>query len=411
MCAKWINEIDYLVVIKAIAAVAKVSKDGKAAFTAFDIERYAATLASGMSFDNDIPQYTRKTIIWRAICGSVTEGKLNADNILRLVAEMEREHLRRRKTDYVLLTSLSARLPSDRLRVRLGEHTLLLTRRYPRDFDRDKYSSRIPRIVKGDIHSEYSWIRVPASGRTWREAGDVAIESLDLLRGIWNLHLTFRAWRMSSASRGPINAVVLGPVHTVHDPSGQPAADDFYYEPEYREPHKVYDLSKKHDKLRLFQRKVIRQVEHGKSGPLLRRSLIRYARAQDEADLDDCFLNLWSLLEALTCTARASYDTTVHRAASVWLDPAYAVQELTHLRGCRNRSVHLSEPSDDRETHAYQLKSYVDQMFSFLIFHRDSHRQTPEETMQLLDLPHDAGELKRKLSLYRKAIRLHAAKP
>jgi hypothetical protein len=309
-----------------------------------------------------------------------------------------------------LLTNLSVKLPSDRLAIRLGEHILSFAQKYPRRFDRNKYAPQIEYTIAGDLPREYAWVTVPASGRTWREAGDAGIEAVDLLRGIWNLRLTFQRWTISSHARGPINDIVLGPVHTVHNPNGQPAAGEFYYQPEYRKPHKVYDLSKGHDKLRQFQRRVMRQINRSKIGPFLRRSLIRYARAQDEADLDDCFLNLWSLLEALTCTPRAAYDMTVHRAASVWSDPAFPVQELTHLRSWRNRSVHLSESSDDRETRAYQLKSYVDQMLAFLIFNRNSRRQSLEETMQLLDMPHDAEELKRKLNLYRKALRLHAAR-
>jgi len=410
MCAKWNNEIDHSVVIKAIAAVATVNKDGKASFNPV-VDRYIATLASGMDFHKDIPQYTRQTIIWRAVCDSVTHGKLNAENIIRIAGEKESEHLRQRKAEYVLLTSVSVKLPSDRLAVRLGENILSFTQRYPRRFDRSKHTPQIEYTITGDLPREYAWVTVPASGRTWREAGDAAIEAVDLLRGIWNLCLTFQGWQVSSHARGPMNEIVLGPVHTVHTPNGQPAVEEFYYEPEYRKPHKVHDLSKGYDKLRKFQRSVMRQVNRSNAGALLRRSLIRYARTQDELDLDDCFLNLWSLLEALTCTARAAYDTTVHRAASVWRDPTYPVQELTHLRSWRNRSVHLSESSDDRETRAYQLKSYVDQMLAFLIFNRNSRRQSLEETMQLLDMPHDGEELKRKLNLYRKALRLHAARP
>jgi len=364
-----------------------------------------------MDFHKDIPQYTRQAIVWRAVCDSVTQGKLNADNIIRIAEEKGREHLRKKKADFVLLTSFSAKLPSDRLVIRLGEDQLLLNRRYPRRFDRSKYLSIIAHTIPSEQPREYAWVRVPVVGRSWREAGDAALDGVNLLRGIWNLGLTFQRWRVSSDSRGPMNDIVLGPIHTVHHPDGKPAADSFYYEPEYRKPHKLCDLSERYDKLRQFQQSVMRQVNRSRAGPLLQRSLIRYARTQDEADLDDCFLNLWALLEALTCTAKASYDTTVHRAASVWLDPAYCVQELKHLRNWRNRSVHLSEPSDTRETHAYQLKRYVDKMFEFLIFNRDSRRQSLEDTMQLLNLPHDDAELKRKLSLYRKALRLHAAKP
>ena len=410
MCAKWNNEIDHAVVIRAIAGLATVNKEGKASFNAFDIERYTATLTSAMDFHKDIPQYTRQTIIWRAVCDSVTQGKLNADNIVRIAREKEREHLRQRPANYVLLTSLSAKLPSDQLVVRLGEHTLSFTRRYPRSFDRSKYAPQIEHTITGDLPRGYAWVKVPVSGRTWREAGDAAIETVDLLRGIWNLHLTFQRWRVSSHSRGPMNDIVLGPIHSLHHPDGKPAADSFYYEPEYRKPHKLCDLSECYDRLRKSQCSVMRQVKNGKAGPLLRRSLIRYARTQDEVDLDDCFLNLWSLLETLTCTKRASYDTTVHRAASVWLDPAYSVQELKHLRAWRNRGVHLSETPPAKETHAYQLKSYVDQMFAFLIFNRDSRRQSLEDTMQLLDLPHDAHEIKKKVGLYRKALRFHAPK-
>lgn len=91
--------------------------------------------------------------------------------------------------------------------------------------------------IAGDMPSFYAPISVTVSARSSNEAGTKALDDLDLLRGIWNLFNNRRhTIRISSGVRSPVNAMILGPVHTLHKMNGEHATDAWWYEPTYRGP-------------------------------------------------------------------------------------------------------------------------------------------------------------------------------
>jgi hypothetical protein len=232
--------------------------------------------------------------------------------------------------------------------------------------------------------------------------------ALDLLRGIWNLAITFRRFRKSIPTRGPVNDIVLGPVQTLHQPNGTPAGNVYWYQPSYRQAVRPADLSGKMQGLRSFELRVRSRLRGAKDGELLSRALVRYARAQDEPDLENVFLSLWSLLETLTDTLKTSYDYTIRRAAFLWKDQGLALQELRHLRLWRNRTVHRGESSEERETHVYQLKMYVDALLAFLLLDPNNRNKAFSEIAQFLDLPHDTGALRKMIAVYQRGLKLRA---
>ena len=411
MCAKWNPDIDRDVVIASISRIASVNEDGNASFGIPGVFQYIPILISALEFDPNVPRSLHHGLVSSAVSGAVKEGKLDADNVKRLVTARERAYPKEPLKRYVLLTDIGVKLPKYPLRIGIEGTTLFFTEQYPERFDRKPIAHRFSRAVPAKFPNNYCWVRVSLSDRGPREAGERAVDTLDLLRGIWNLGLTFQSSRLSSPARGPANKIILGPIHTLHSPSGALATKVYWYEPSYRIPVKPHDASGKFDNLRRFEGRIRRQLKAAKERLLLTRALIRYVRAQDEYELDNMFLRLWSVLETLTDTLKLPYDKTIRRAAFIWKDRALAMQELKHLRVWRNRSVHLGESSDNKESHVYSLKAYVDRLLAFLLLNPENRKQSLAEIARFLDLPYDVEALTKAIGLHRKALKLHGGKP
>ncbi len=410
MCAQWNSDIDRGLVIDAISRIAFVNEHGGASFTGIAIQRYIPMLISAVEFDRGIPPSLHHDFVWSAVCDAVKAGKLDANNLKRLVCANERAYLKEPVRHYILLTAIGLKLPKYPLRIRIGGTTLVFTQRYPKRFDRKPVAHQFSSAVAAELPKDYCWVRVSISGRRPKEAAECGLEALDLLRGIWNFGLTFQTFRMSFPACGPANKILPGPIHTLHSPDGTLATKLYWYEPSYRKPTIPYDVSAKFDRLRGFEKRVRQQLRSAKEKCLLIHALIRYVRAQDEWDLNNMFLSLWSLLETLTDTLKLSYDKTIRRAAFIGRDRAFAMQELNHLRIWRNKTVHLGKSSEDRQSHVNALKAHVDELLAFLLLNPDNRRKSLEEIALFLDVPHDAETLTQRIELYQKALKLHGGK-
>ena len=120
-------------------------------------------------------------------------------------------------------------------------------------------------------------------------------------------------------------------------------------------------------------------------------ALGRYVRALDAFDAEESFLKLWATLEYLTLKHRS--EETVGRASFITKEPEYHRQVLTNLGHLRNRAVHGGEASQQRETHIYQLKQYVENLLDFH-FRESRHFDRPEEATEVLDLPPNSSKLR-----------------
>ncbi len=81
--------------------------------------------------------------------------------------------------------------------------------------------------AKNDLFTEapknYVAVRVHVSAKSSAQAAENALDSLDLIRGIWNLYENRRhAFRYSFGGKPkPVNKYILSPFHFLHYPSGK----------------------------------------------------------------------------------------------------------------------------------------------------------------------------------------------
>ena len=84
---------------------------------------------------------------------------------------------------------------------------------------------------------QFAVVRVRVNARTVAEAFEKASTSLDFIRGAWNFSLNRGLWEQGTTdSTQPVNQVLPGPVHTLHNPDGSKATEMFWFEPFFEQP-------------------------------------------------------------------------------------------------------------------------------------------------------------------------------
>lgn len=254
----------------------------------------------------------------------------------------------------------------------------------------------------------YSPVRVSVRARSHHEAYEKAIGALDLLRGIWNLRLNSSA-RSSSGKRKPVNVLQLGPLHSLHHPNGNLATDTFWYDTDYVEPIASASMHFQQEMLREYEQTMRKYLSKSKYREALEEAIRRYTRVLDSREWNSAFVQLWSLLEYLTATSEAPNKVTIKRAAFFWHrdERDFHKQVLKHLMIYRNRTVHAGYTAEDIETFLYQLKRYIERVLLFHIYSAPAFSNI-DKAAELMDLPVDLPELRRRGSLIERALRYHA---
>jgi len=120
--------------------------------------------------------------------------------------------------------------------------------------------------------------------------------------------------------------------------------------------------------------------------------------------MDAAFLKLWAVLEIVTATTKAEYDTTIRRTRFLYRDRDLVTQTLEHLRYRRNEAVHRGEQQADSQALLYQLKRHVEKVLGFHLFIRPQFKSF-DDAAQFLDLSGDTAALRSTLARVRRGLR------
>ena len=272
--------------------------------------------------------------------------------------------------------------------------TITFTQFFPKQFRRQKIVDSVSHLVFPERQRDYIAVRVSVKARSNHDAFVTAMNSLDLLRGIWNLFLNRsrlnRYW--GGNRRDPVNLIVLGPTHILHDPKGKPVeGESTWIETTYVDSPRCEDLNKKWKGLRNFKEWVRTQLPRIKYRSIIEDAILRYVRGLDSRDLNTSFVKLWGVLETLTGFGNSStYSDLIRRVAFLSEDPTFELQVLKHLQTYRNTTVHVGEhtiePGPETEIVLYQLKWYVERLLEFHLANR-FHFNSVDEAAQFMDSP------------------------
>jgi len=371
-------------------------------------ESAAEILAGCITYSPDLSESRRVAITRRALIDAKKAGDFSHKGVLDRASHQQTEFLRSPIQPYVLVSSASIEYHEYLAPVTLPGVTISFLEHRPSKFVLPVNQGQ---PVEHNVPFHQTHVTVEVAARDPLEAADVAFSHLTLLRGIWNLFLNRRTEMRISFGGGhgrhPVNQIVPGPLHSVHQPDGGLALNDRWWVSPDLEGIRPAPLSQAYKPLKEFERTVRNRLNNAAIGTDLTRLLTLYCGACDEPQLSSSYLSLWAVLEQITGTAKASYEDLLRRASFFSIDPLFDRAVLEYLRNQRNGMVHHGSSIDDPERIVYQLKHYVEYGLTFLL--RNARRfRTVEEFRQLMDLPPDTELLRERLKLDRWAYGMHA---
>lgn len=410
--AKWKQNFDPNELLSSIEKSRKIEDDGSVKFEGWDFKLYNTLLNSMIEVSEEIPDIDIRTMIRKSIFNVGGRGKITPQKIITEISRLENDYLRQPNNRYVLTTSISINKLAKLNRIHIGKTQIIFESKLPTKYLKQQLEIR--KAAHDNLFTEppkdYLSVRIHVTAKSNAEAVNTALDSIDLIRGIWNLYLNGKSFRITFGGKPqPVNNIILGPIHFLHYPSGKLASESvWWYEKTYIagiKPTQIRDISK----LYKFQSTVWKDLGKSHYKEDLENIFIRYARALDDRNWDNSFIRLWGILECITDTVKATQKETIKRAAFYYKDYSFAYQILEQLREFRNGFVHANTENHDIESYLYQLKTIVEDLLILNLTNTFGFRSI-EEFGSFLNLPHDLEALNSKIALATYAKKLHYKK-
>lgn len=395
----WGKHYDPALIASRMERAKSLSNEGKVSFSGFEHSEHVVLLNSMVILDSVVPEVEKRQIINQATFNAGAKGSISAKSLLREIGVLESDYLAKKEKKYRLLTTISVSQRCNIPEVHFdGSHIVVHPRLRASDrSNREQLLSDAQHSLTNDIPGNYAQISVSVKARSPAEAADKALDRLDFVRGVWNLwrnrgHL----FRISSGKRSPVNHIVLGPIHTLHNSDGTLATESWWYEPKYQGPIRLYDKADKITSMCSYLKHFRELLQKSSYRADIIDAVLRYVRALDTTDWDGSFLHLWGVLEHLTGTLSESYKVTIRRTSYMYSDREYAHQVLSHLKDYRNKAVHTGSESGDIEALVFQLKSHIERLIEFHLGNKYRF-ESIADAAEFMDLPNDLYSIDMKI--------------
>ena len=233
--AKWRKDSHPDEVAKRLEAAKDGSVAGKAAFLGFEHSELVIVLGGMIEFAPEIPELERRKILNKATFDAGGKGKITPTLLLQSCRKQETEYLRRPLTAFRLFTGVSLASVHTLPSIRIGSSGITFNPKAPvarrhraRLYDDAKFS------LGFDLPTQYMDVSVTVKTKSPFEGAQRALDAIDLARATWNLALNrAKDWRISSGKPRPVNEILLGPFHTMHNEDGSLATESWWYDPSY----------------------------------------------------------------------------------------------------------------------------------------------------------------------------------
>jgi hypothetical protein len=230
MCAKWKDNYDPNHLAERIESGCDRSTPGRVGFK-MEHHDCVTLLWSSLVLSDQIPESEISGIFWKGIFAAAKAGRITAKTLCSEVSKVERVFLNLPPVQFTVATSISV-TPSISLvrRSRTGSR-ISIGGMNDGKFSRGPIIEHARTLLLSDFPANYLSTRVTLQARTPAVAAVNALDDLDLIRGLWNFGINRRIISSnSSGKRQPMNQILLGPVHTIHNPDGSLATQQFFYQ-------------------------------------------------------------------------------------------------------------------------------------------------------------------------------------
>lgn len=391
------------------AACELLSVSDKKVVTYLDLDlfkAYSDILCGMFLFHKDIPGEVRQTLTKNCFLDMARSGVRCSSRLAVLLREQERLYLQKPPRKFILLSPLSLRYSEEIGRITTPKAVFTFSSSRPRSFPLPDGGSV---LVKDTTPSGYAYAKVHVKARDPLGACEIAMNSLDLLRGLWNLYFNrqvgIRQTWVSDGRWTPVNSILPGPIHTLHDKDGKLAIDGIWwttYVPHATQPR---DSRRNLAKVRDFEKYARRKVSRSPFGDRVERLLVRYVRALDSHESSTTMINLWSTLEEVLAVKAGESARIIKRATFLDRDSTKGRLLLDFIREHRNMIAHAGASPGDIERYIYILKDYVERLILFVIFNSDKMKSY-ESLLKVLDSPTDELVIRSEIESLKRGLAL-----
>jgi hypothetical protein len=390
-----------------LLAIRIFDPDGRPSFEFQSYSIITSVLESAIDFHPEIPDADRPWVLRAGVSNACKEKDLTPTALEQHLKNAEREYLRTPLKDYTLATAFGIRAYRGLKTVSINGVRISFASSLPRRFDRSEIAYRLDQSVS-DCPSDILQVLARVSARTPNAAFNQAQTAVDLIRALWNLVLNRGTRRISLFQTGtpkPVNPILPGALHTLHEPGGALIKDVFWVETHPLESSRVYGVGENWhlvQKRSLKLRSKLRALSYGDE---IEKAIVRYGRALDEADARSSFNRVWSVLEYLTNSIGA-YDTLISRSSFLATDRERTLVRmiLQHLRDVRNAVVHADEERSNMNAYLYELK-FITEWLIFFHLNEGKLFGSRARAAEYLDTPTDRRLLLERIGDYRRALR------
>jgi len=282
LTAKWKNGFNPEVILEKLAAIRTLDGE-KVSFSGFEYSEYIQVLKSMIDIGEEISSEIAHGLIVKGFHEATKKQELTKNNVITAVKKAVREHLGKPNEAYWLLTTLNINVINELPRYSVNGCSLCFYKHLPKKY-RKARSSALSEVSSWLIDKDESfsyYVVAHVSDKTEHEAVEKMLDAIDLLRGIWNLHINKSMVLSFGGRKKPINQITLGALHTLHDKNGAKVNDIYWYEPDHYKNHSKVDLSKNSYETLEFTKSVRKALRKNSYGKDVGSAIIRYTRALD----------------------------------------------------------------------------------------------------------------------------------
>lgn len=386
--ANWKDGYNPQILLADLQNSLTLTSEGEVSLRDSRFQVYAPALLTAIKFSPQIFSALEKDIIRASIVAAFKAKKLTKDYLISEVRKRESEYLQKRLKRFVLISEIALKASHKYPKYKIDACTIIIGK-LPKNFTeaRQSFLRWGRHHVHGELPQSYVPVRIYSSGRSPEEAGEKALNTINLLRAFWNLSINFsKTFRSSSGKRKPINEITMGPLHSIHYESGKNIAGPFWHDPLYVSSIDVIHPSNEWITTLKNEKNLRQKLQKSRFREIIENALSRYVDALDERNFQASFLKLWSLLEYLTNTTRANYEVTIKRTIFIFKNKDLHKEILNYIRESRNKLVHSDESLNEEESLMFQSKLYVEKMILFYLHYGNKFKDI-NELSSFLDLP------------------------
>ena len=182
-----------------------------------------------VNLSEEIPEIEGRGIASKAVFEAGKKGAITPRQLMAEINIQEQNYLNQPITRFALATSISLRKFSNISKIHVGRTQLIFETQLPKRFRIKEAEIRkeAENVLFAPAPTNYLDVRVHVSARSHAHAADKALDTLDLICGIWNLFVNRKhstRWSFGGKPK-PVNKIILGPSHFLHFPDGKLASE------------------------------------------------------------------------------------------------------------------------------------------------------------------------------------------